>query len=169
MTVTIPIVESSLKPEIGLNDSDRNAIVGILATTLADEFVLRTRLRNYHWNVRGHLFHALHEMFEEQYEQLSETIDDIAERIRSYGVMTPGTLEEFRHMTRLSEQPGEYPESTLMVSNLVSDHEILIRHLRADIERVGETHNDVASEDFLTGLLQAHQEMAWMLRTFIER
>lgn len=155
--------------EIGLSEKNREGVVEILSTTLADLFVLRTKLRKYHWNVRGTLFHALHEMFEEQYDELAETIDDTAERIRTYGAMAPGTLQEFSEMTRLSEAPGEYPDAEAMVRDLIEDHETIIRNLREDIETCAERYKDVGSEDFLTGLLQDHQEQAWMLRAFIER
>ncbi len=169
MTFTTPTIDHSLVPDLGISDESRQGVVSVLTTVLADEFVLRTKLRNYHWNVRGTLFHALHEMFEEEYDQLAIIIDDIAERIRSYGAMSIGTLQEFKQNTRLDEEPGTYPDATMMVQNLVQDHETMIRNLRDDINRVDAQFNDVGAEDFLTGLLQMHQEMAWMLRSFIER
>lgn len=160
--------DKTLTPEIGLSERNRQGVVSILNTVLADEYTLYTRLRNYHWNVTGPQFHSLHEMFEEQYEQFAELKDDVAERVRSYGEFAIGTMQEFLEATRLSEKPGEYPEARQMVIDLVDDHEAMIRHLRDDIERVGSDYNDVGAEDFLTALLQEHQEMAWMLRTFIE-
>jgi starvation-inducible DNA-binding protein len=158
----------TITPDLGLSDNNTDGVVQVLKVLLADEMVLYQKLRNYHWNVTGPQFRALHEVFEEQYKQLEPSIDEVAERIRTYGEMTPGTLSEFGRMTRLEEHPGEYPASRQMVIDLVSDHETLVRHLRSDIEQVGDKHGDVGAEDFLTGLLQTHQEMAWMLRAMIE-
>lgn len=158
----------TLRPNLGLEAEQKEGIVNVLKTVLADEYTLYTRLRNYHWNVTGAQFDALHDKFEEQYTQIEEVIDDLAERIRTYGAFAPGTMKEFLELTRLTEKPGDYPYAREMVLDLVADHELMVRSLRRDIELCGENYNDVASEDFLTGLLQTHQEMAWMLRSFIE-
>lgn len=157
-----------IAPDLGLKDSSRDGIVSVLTTALADEMVLYTRLRNYHWNVTGPHFRSLHELFEEQYDEIAEEIDEIAERIRTYGAAAIGTMAEFKDHARLEERPGVYPDAREMVSEVVTDHESMVRYLRADVEKVGSTFNDVGAEDFLTGLLQKHQEMAWMLRTYLE-
>lgn len=167
-TMMEPTTAETLKVDIGLTDESRVGVINILQTALADEMLLYTKLRNYHWNVTGPQFHSLHELFEEQYDQLAETIDEIAERIRTYGAPAIGTLQEFQNHARLNEYPGEFPDARHMVMNLVNDHEALIRYLRDDVETAGARFQDVGSEDFLTGMLQAHQDMAWMLRTFIE-
>lgn len=158
---------SQLKPNIGLSDEQMASASQLLATLLADEVVLRTRLQNYHWNLTGPQFKALHELFEQQYTQLVPVIDEIAERVRQYGYMAPGTLTEFMTLTRLQEQPGVYPSSRGMLQQLLEDQELIVRHLREDVE-VADDLDDVSLEDFLTGLLQMHQTMAWMLRAFLE-
>lgn len=155
-------------PDLGLSDAARIGVVDTLRTVLADEHILYLRLRNYHWNVTGSSFHALHEMYEEQYDALEEVIDDIAERIRTYGEYAPGTMSEFIDMTRLEENPGHYPDAITMTMELVEFHEAMVRNLRSDINRVGGELEDVGAEDFLTGLLQQHQEYAWMLRAFVQ-
>jgi len=131
---------------------------------LADEFVLYTKARNYHWNVIGPQFHDLHKLFEEQYEALSDMVDEVAERIRTLGGVAPGTLEEFRKAARLREEPGAVPPALQMVRNLASDHEAIVRQLRQDIPVVQDQHNDVGTADFLTGLMEKHEKYAWMLR-----
>jgi starvation-inducible DNA-binding protein len=154
--------------DIGLTEEERQGVVDIMQTVLADANLLYVKLRNYHWNVTGPQFRSLHELFEEQYETLAEAIDRIAERIRTYGGPAIGTLQEFKTRARLTETPGDYPHARQMVQNLVNDHEAIIRALRKDLDTVGETYNDLAGQDFLIALLQEHQDMAWMLRTFIE-
>src|SRR4051812_37599284 len=68
---------------IGLLDEERQAIVDILNTVLADEFVLYAKTRRFHWNVEGVHFAQLHQLFEQQYEQLAQAIDGVAERARA--------------------------------------------------------------------------------------
>lgn len=163
------IEATKVSPELGLNDKAMTGAVDILATLLADEFLLRLKLRKYHWNVTGPQFLSLHEIFEQQYNALATHIDEIAERLRTYGAMSPGTMSEFTKLARLDEHPGDNPDADTMLHNLVADHEAMVRHLRDDIETASEDYDDVGLEDFLTAQLQVHQEMAWMLRSFIER
>lgn len=155
-----------IKPDLGLSEDTTTNVVNILQRVLADEHVLYMKLRNYHWNVTGPTFRALHLLFEEQYTQVSTTIDTIAERVRSYGVFALGTMQAMIEHARLEESPNQ-PSARTMVANLVADHETMVRHLREDIDAVDDV-NDDGAEDFLTGLLQTHQSMAWMLRTYLE-
>jgi starvation-inducible DNA-binding protein len=154
---------------IGLSEANRDGVVKILNNVLADEYVLYTKTRNYHWNVVGPQFNDLHKFFEQQYEALNEMVDDVAERARSLGGKAYGTLTEFSQHTRLKEQPGRQPAALTMVANLQADHEAMIRTLRADLETVMEKHNDAGTNDFLTGLMEKHEKMAWMLRSFNEK
>ena len=153
---------------IGISDQDMQGVAGILSQLLADEYVLYTKTRNYHWNVVGPHFNELHKFFEGQYDQLADDIDDIAERIRSLGSKTPATLSEFGKNSRLDEHPGEYPDANSMVSNLVLDHETIIKNLRTDLETCDVKYHDVGTNDFLTGLMEKHEKTAWMLRSTLE-
>jgi starvation-inducible DNA-binding protein len=152
---------------IGIADDDRQRVVAILNILLADEFLLYTKTRNFHWNVTGPQFNDLHKFFEAQYEALDETIDAVAERARSLGGRAFGTLEEFRASARLGEKPGTAPPARDMLATLLADHEALIRTLREDITAVNDRHRDVGTADFLTGLLEQHEKAAWMLRSFL--
>lgn len=153
-----------MQVNIGLTEAQREGVCRVLQALLADEFVLYTKARNYHWNVIGPQFHDLHKLFEEQYEALSDMVDEVAERIRTLGGVAPGTLEEFGKAARLREEPGVVPPALQMVRNLASDHEAIVRQLRQDIPVVQDQHNDVGTADFLTGLMEKHEKYAWMLR-----
>ena len=162
------IEATRINPDLGLKDEAMTGAVSILSTLLADEFLLRLKLRKYHWNVTGLQFLSLHEIFEQQYTSLATFIDEVAERLRAYGAMSPGTMSEFIRLSRLAEYPANNPNAETMIENLVADHEAMIRYLRIDINHVATEYDDVGLEDFLTGQLQVHQKMAWMLRSFIE-
>jgi starvation-inducible DNA-binding protein len=153
---------------IGLTDEQRAGVVEILNATLSDQHVLYTKTRNYHWNVVGEHFRELHKLLEEQYEQLSEAIDETAERVRMLGAPALGTMSEFLEHARLKEQPGDYPDQYTMLSNLCADHEAVIQQLRQDADTVDEEFHDLGTNDFLTALIQAHEKMVWMLRAHLE-
>jgi len=153
---------------IGLSEEDRKGVIGILSKVLADEYLLFTKTRNYHWNVVGPHFHDLHKFFESQYEEVDGKIDEIAERIRSLGGNTISTMAEFIQHTRLEENPDKYNDAKTMVSQLLADHETIIRNLRKDVNVCFDKYHDIGTQDFLTGLIEDHEKMAWMLRAVIE-
>lgn len=153
---------------IGIAEKDRAGTAQLLNHLLADEYVLYTKTRYYHWNVTGPRFHTLHVFFESQYEALDEIIDNVAERARQLGFHALGTLEQFKKMTRLSENFGEVPEADDMIHNLLEDHETIIRQLRQDLEKAGDNYHDTGTNDFLTALMEQHEKMAWMLRAHLQ-
>jgi starvation-inducible DNA-binding protein len=157
-----------MAPKIGLSEEVRDRVIGILNRTLADEHALYVKTRNYHWNVTGPQFRSLHEMLEEFYQKLAPLADDVAERARIMGGRAIGTMAEFSQQTRLSEQPGEAPEARKMVENLLADHEQIIRDLRQDVDVCADELHDQGTADFLTGLMEQHEKMAWMHRAFLE-
>jgi starvation-inducible DNA-binding protein len=156
-----------MKMDTGLGEKDRAKLSRMLCTLLADEVLLYTKTRNYHWNVRGPHFNDLHKLFDAQYAELNGVVDEIAERIRALGFPAPGTLAEFSRLARLKEKAGDDPDAPLMLENLLHDHEAVCRNLREDVE-AAEGHGDPATADFLTGLLEGHEKTAWMLRASLE-
>lgn len=155
-----------MKPNLGLSGKSRDSVLSVLGLLLADEHVLYIKTRNFHWNVTGLDFGALHKFFEEQYTELAETIDEVAERIRMLGGVAPGSMKEFLKLARLDEQPGGKLEAEKMIAALLSDHESVIRSLREAIEIAGGA-GDAGTNDFLTGLLEDHEKKAWMLRAHL--
>jgi len=157
-----------MNPDIGLTDAQRTGVIKILNTLLADEYVLYTKTRNFHWNVVGPQFNDLHKFFEAQYTELNVIVDDVAERARALGGEAAGSLAEFTKLARLGEQPGKPLPSQKMLAALLADHEALIQHLRSDLDTCGDKFHDAGTNDFLTGLMEQHEKMAWMLRAFLE-
>ncbi len=156
------------KINIGLTDEQREGVVEILNAALSDAYVLLVRTKKYHWDVVGPQFMTLHKLWQEHYEALTLNIDAYAERVRQLGGYPVGTLQAFLELSSLEEYPGDMPNSTGMVQRLVLDHEQVIRNLRSGVDQCAEDFGDAGTADFLTGLMEAHEEMAWMLRSFLE-
>lgn len=151
---------------IGLKETSRSQVLVLLDLLLADEYVLYTKTRHFHWNVTGPRFNELHKFFEAQYEQLNGFIDETAERSRALGGRASGSLKEFLAKTRLKETVGRVPSADGMLGELLHDHEAVIRTLRRDVDECARA-GDQGTADFLTGLMTAHEKMAWMLRSFV--
>ena len=156
-----------MKPHIGVSEKKLSAVVELLSVVLADQVTLYTKTRKFHWNVGGESFMELHKLFENQYKQLEESIDETAERISKLGGKTIGTMEEFGKLTSLKEHPDKYPSSKEMIKELLEDHESVIIHLRKNVEYCTEKYNDAGSADFLTGLMEEHETIAWTLRRYL--
>src|SRR5271170_2424713 len=157
-----------MKPNIGITDKNRQAVSEQLAKLLADEFVLYTKTRNAHWNVEGPDFHSMHIFFEQQYEALDETMDSVAERIRQLGHYAPATLQSFLSLTHLTEKLGEKNDSPGFIRELVTDHENIIIFIREKINVFAGEYGDAGTSDFITGLMEEHEKMAWMLRAHLK-
>ncbi|MDR3624578.1 MAG: DNA starvation/stationary phase protection protein [Chlamydiales bacterium] len=156
-----------MKPEIGLKAKEMKAACRDLTHLLADEFVLYTKTRKFHWNVTGISFNDLHKFFEAQYDDLAKFVDDVAERIRQLGEFAIGTFAEFLEHTCLKEHAGKNPDAKGMLKELLSDHESIIRDIRQYIKKASDVHEDEGTANFLTDLLEKHEKMAWMLRSFL--
>lgn len=139
-------------------------VVTILNNLLANEFSLFTKTLNYHWNVTGRRFHAIHILLEEQYRDLLQVMDDVAERVRILDCRPLSTVSEMFSATTLQESPGKVPTSDEMLADLLKGHVAVQRFLKDSVEDDDVFEEDPASQDFLIQLLAKHEKMAWMIR-----
>uniref|UniRef100_UPI00404AF6AD Dps family protein n=1 Tax=Flavobacterium sp. TaxID=239 RepID=UPI00404AF6AD len=160
--------EQAEQAEIGIKKNNRKAVTEMLQQLLSDEFILYTKYRNAHWNVEGHDFHTKHVFFEEEYGKLELIVDEVAERIRMLGFYAPGTMREFLELTQLEENTPKQNDSISFMKILLEDHQKMIAFIRKSISENAEEHNDEGTADFITGLMQKHEEMAWMLRASVK-
>ena len=153
---------------IGLSEEQRQGVVDLLNQDLSDAYLLVIKTKKYHWDVVGPQFRTLHQIWEEHYEAITMNIDAIAERTRALGGYPVGTADGFLKHATLREHANDLPSANEMVERLVNDHEQVIRNLRGHVEKCSEEFGDEGTADFLTGLMEQHEEMAWMLRSFLE-
>ena len=130
-------------------------------------FVIYTKTLKFHWNIEGRDFHALHLFLDEQYHQLQVIIDAVAERIRKVGHFANGSMKQFFTDTRLKEHTDTSVITESMITELVSDHEMVIRDTRTLIDDFDTKYDDAGSADFITGIMKEHEKMAWMLRASV--
>jgi starvation-inducible DNA-binding protein len=155
-----------VKIDTGIEAADRRNIADGLARLLADSYTLYLKTHKYHWNVTGPMFQTLHLMFEGQYTELAMAVDEIAERIRALGALSPGSYREFTTLNSLGEDEDE-PEAMEMIRRLVKGQEAVVRTARAAFP-AAEQAGDQATMDLLTQRMQVHEKAAWMLRSLLE-
>ena len=138
-----------------------------LSRVLADTFTLYLKTHNFHWNVTGPMFHTLHLMFEEQYNELWVAGDAIAERIRALGHVAPGSYREFSKLTYIQEA-DVVPSDAEMMAELLRDNETAARTTRRALS-IARAAVDAPTEDLLTQRVRAHEKAAWMLRSMLAK
>lgn len=157
--------KKTVSTEIGINKKSREEISEGLSRLLADSYILYLKTHNFHWNVEGPMFNTLHLMFMDQYTELWNALDLIAERIRSLGFYAPGTYKQFVKLSSLTESE-EVPEAKEMILQLLHGHEALAKTARS-VYPSAEEGNDESTLDLLTQRLQLHEKTAWMLRSLL--
>lgn len=156
-----------MKIDIGITEKDRKAITKGLGNLLADTYTLYLTTHNFHWNVTGPMFNSLHDMFMQQYTELWNAVDPIAERIRSLGFPAPGSYAEFAKLSSLPDVPAKPPKALEMVAILAKGHESAAKTARA-LYPVVEKASDEPTADLLTQRITVHEQTAWMLRSLLE-
>jgi len=153
--------------DTGINTEDRAKVVESLSTVLADAYVLYLKTHNFHWNVTGPMFSSLHVMFEEQYTEQWNALDEIAERIRALGHFAPATSGRYAELSNIKEEPNVLSAKD-MIRQLVDGNEIITRTLREGV-KVADELDDFPTADLLTTRMEIHEKNAWMLRSFLEQ
>jgi starvation-inducible DNA-binding protein len=156
----------AMKIDTGIAPQDRERIAAGLAKVLADSYTLYLKTHKYHWNVTGPMFQTLHVMFEQQYTELAMAVDEIAERVRALGALSPGSYREFLALTSIPED-DDAPAAATMIRRLVEAQETVVRTARAAFPAADEG-GDQATLDLLTRRMQVHEKTSWMLRSLLE-
>lgn len=141
----------------------------LMKEILADQFILYTKARNYHWNVTGPHFYGFHAAFEKIYDELAEDIDAVAERIRVLGSKAPGTLKEFLSLSTLQEEPGKYSNHLSMVQNIVNDLDTVIEKLNSAAYKIQNDFNDEVTAGMFYSLIEKYEKTNWMLKSLLEK
>jgi starvation-inducible DNA-binding protein len=149
-------------PYTGISIADGISICDALNGLLADEFVLMTQTKFFHWTVEGPDFYSLHLLFDSQHAKLSELVDLVGEAVVQSGGTPVGTNSQIVELTQLKEY-GAVTTSVAMISLLLENHEAIMRSVRSLLaEKSLEKAPEVCT--LLEDLLADHSKMAWFLR-----
>ncbi len=143
---------------------NKEKIAAALKLTLADTYAVYMKTHGYHWNVTGPQFHSLHTMFEEQYTEMWQALDEIAERVRALQEFAPGSGKALAALSDIAEETGDVPKANDMLKTLTADHEVLIERARIGLALASEEGDDPTA-DLLTQRIQLHEKTVWMLRS----
>jgi starvation-inducible DNA-binding protein len=141
-------------------------IVDGLNLVLADTYQLMALTHLAHWNVEGADFFALHKAFQEQYEELFEAVDEIAEQVRTLDAFAIGGLRTLAQTAQMEEFKAPMPQKDYVAALIVA-HEKAIDDATRVRDQAGEA-NDLQTQDLMIKRLQAHDKIVWMLKASLK-
>lgn len=136
-----------------------------LNTQVSTWSVMYAKLHNYHWYVKGKEFFTLHAKFEELYNEATQHMDDIAERVLTLGGEPTATLKQHIEDAVVHEAAGN-EKAEQMVATLVSDFNAIMKSLKKGME-LSVKEDDVMTEDLLNAIYQSIEKHQWMLNAFL--
>ena len=134
-----------------------------LTKVLADTFVLYFKTHSFHWNVEGPQFKALHELFMDQYTELWNATDEIAERIRALDEYAPNSWDGMVKNASLQET-GQTPDAGAMVEMLANDNVAIVGTMKPVLQAAQDAGDEVTA-DIMIQRIAVHEKAAWMLRS----
>ncbi|WP_436862009.1 Dps family protein [Staphylococcus caeli] len=140
-------------------------VVKVLNQQVANWTVAFTKLHNFHWYVKGPNFFSLHTKFEELYDEASQYIDDLAERILAAGGNPVATLKESLEIS-IIEEAGKGYKAEEMVEELTKDFDNVSKQLEEAIEVASKAEDDV-TEDMFIGMQTSIDKHNWMLKSYL--
>lgn len=148
-----------------INQKTMNQIALMLAHFLSNNFVLYVKTLNFHWNMAGPQFFMYHKLLEHQYEELAKANDDLAERIRMLGGLSPGSMKELLSLAGLKESKSNLSWQE-MIQDLVASHEAMIEECHHLIEFTDQK-KDQGTSDLIIERIRFHDKQAWLLRSHL--
>lgn len=141
----------------------REKVAEALTKAVADSYTLYVKTLGVHWNVQGSNFYGLHKLTDEQYNEIHQAADELAERIRALGKLAPTGGETFRTLTVIDNEAPHKPTAQ-MIAELVKDNEAVARRM-SEFAELAEEAGDLFSHDMLVARIGVHEQNAWMLRS----
>ncbi len=133
---------------------------------LADTYSLYLKTQNYHWHVTGPNFNVLHQLFEEQYTFLAESVDVLAERIIILGAKAPATFKAFAELTKIKDGDSSLSARD-MLSELAADQKQILKDLRAVMSAASAEH-DEGTLAIATDLIAKYEKANWKLENHLK-
>jgi starvation-inducible DNA-binding protein len=148
---------------LGLDEKVCAASVAALNQVLADTMSLRDLYKKHHWQVAGQTFYQLHLLFDKHYEQQSELIDAIAERIQLLGGISLAMAADVAETTRVPRPPRGREEVPVQISRLLEAHEIILKESREAAHNADDAGDDGTTDLLISEVIRTNELQVWFL------
>ena len=130
---------------------------------LADTITLRDLYKKSHWQVAGPTFYQLHLLFDKHFEEQSNLVDAIAERIQLLGGISVAMAPDVAETTRIARPPRGREEVPVQLSRLLDAHQIIIRDCRDFASRASRVGDDGTNDLVVSQVLRGNELQTWFL------
>jgi len=148
---------------IALDVSVCAASVENLNQLLADTMTLRDLYKKHHWQVSGPTFYQLHLLFDKHFDEQSELVDAIAERIQSLGGVSIAMAHDVAEMTLIPRPPRGRDDVPVQISRLLHAHEIVLKEARAMARRAAEMGDDGTNDLLVSEVIRTNERQVWFV------
>jgi starvation-inducible DNA-binding protein len=155
-------VAPALDTPTDLSPEAVGAVSEALNALLADTFALYVKTKNFHWHVSGPHFRSYHLLLDEQSQQILETVDELAERVRKIGGTTVRSIGQIARLKRIRDNDDNFVPPLEMLSELMGDNKTMIQNMRA-AHKVADKHEDVATTSLLEQFIDGAERRTWFL------
>ncbi|MBL1255274.1 Dps family protein [Methylocystis sp. Sn-Cys] len=166
MTMNIPesrdTERAALNTPSDLSPEATATLADSINRLVADAYVLYVKTKNFHWHVSGPNFRDFHEMLDEQSEQILESIDPLAERVRKLGQPTLKSLGQILELASLHENQKDFVSPYEMLVELMNDNISIAKSMR-EAHGVCDDWDDVATSSLIEQYLDETEKRTWFL------
>ena len=148
---------------IALSENACKESVENLNQLLADTMTLRDLYKKHHWQVAGPTFYQLHLLFDKHYEQQSELVDAIAERIQMLGGVSLAMAPDVAETTLIPRPPKGREEAPVQISRLLHAHEIVLKEARTMARLAAESGDDGTNDLIVSDIVRTNEQQVWFV------
>ena len=148
---------------IALSENACKESVENLNQLLADTMTLRDLYKKHHWQVAGPTFYQLHLLFDKHYEQQSELVDAIAERIQMLGGVSLAMAPDVAEATLIPRPPKGREEVPVQISRLLHAHEIILKEARTMAKQASERGDDGTNDLIVSDIIRSNEQQVWFV------
>ena len=148
---------------IGLDEKVCSQIVTALNQILSDTMTLRDLYKKHHWQVSGHTFYQLHLLFDKHYQEQSELVDEIAERVQMLGGVAIAMAPDVAETTRIQRPPRGREEVPVQISRLLEAHEMILTQSRKEAKKAADSGDDGTNDLLVSDVVRTNEMQVWFL------
>ena len=137
--------------------------VNNLNQVLADTITIRDMYKKHHWQVAGHTFYQLHLLFDKHYEEQTELVDTVAERIQRLGGITLAMAADIAEETKIERPPRGREEAPVQISRLLEAHEIILKECRDYAKQADEDGDDGTNDVLVSDVIRTNERHVWFI------
>lgn len=153
--------------ELSTENRVESPVVQHLRRQVANAVLLYFNYKHYHWQTYGPLFRDLHKLFDRLAEDVLDSLDPLAERVRMIGQDPPAHPIEAMDLASVA---AAAPHSNMreMVEEADRNSLIVIKEMR-DGAKIADEHGDPGTVDLFSRLVQIHEKHEWWLRDILRK